>query len=185
MKLAAILLAVTSLSSPTTLAWTSSPTTTQNNNVSNKNDVPLSRSDALKTMGVGLVFGVATIATNPTPAFAADGGVTEKGVKYEIIKSGDGPKPEVGELVAIRFNAFVAASGNKIDDIFDTPEPYYTRLGSGGLLQGVETTLPLMRLGDRWKMTIPVSGFLKRIMCCVCCVLNKIICWARRLKVAV
>ena len=46
---------------------------------------------------------------------------------------------------------------NKIDDIFETPEPYYTRLGSGGLLKGVETTLPLMRVGDRWSLTIPVS----------------------------
>jgi peptidylprolyl isomerase len=71
------------------------------------------------------------------------------------VKSGDGPKPEVGELAAIRFAAY---SGEiKIDDIFDTPEPYYTRLGSGGLLKGVETTLPLMRLGDRWKLSIPVS----------------------------
>eukprot|EP00980_Cylindrotheca_fusiformis_P003674 scaffold818_cov136-Cylindrotheca_fusiformis.AAC.40 len=78
---------------------------------------------------------------------------TPAGVTYEVIKSGNGPKPEVGELIAIRFQAF--AGSNKIDDIFDTPEPYYTRLGSGGLLKGVETTLPLMTVGDRWKLTIP------------------------------
>jgi FKBP-type peptidyl-prolyl cis-trans isomerase len=29
-------------------------------------------------------------------------------------------------------------------------------MGSGGLLKGVESTLPLMSLGDRWKLTIPV-----------------------------
>eukprot|EP00526_Cylindrotheca_closterium_P024426 CAMPEP_0113603630 /NCGR_PEP_ID=MMETSP0017_2-20120614/1377_1 /TAXON_ID=2856 /ORGANISM="Cylindrotheca closterium" /LENGTH=147 /DNA_ID=CAMNT_0000512027 /DNA_START=204 /DNA_END=647 /DNA_ORIENTATION=+ /assembly_acc=CAM_ASM_000147 len=78
---------------------------------------------------------------------------TPAGVPYEVIKKGDGPKPEVGELIAIRFAAFNGS--NKIDDIFETPEPYYTRLGSGGLLKGVETTLPLMVLGDRWKLTIP------------------------------
>ena len=78
------------------------------------------------------------------------------GVVYEVVKTGKGGvKPEVGELIAIRFAAFVG--DRKIDDIFDTPEPYYTRLGSGGLLKGVETTLPLMKLGDRWKLTIPVS----------------------------
>ena len=92
---------------------------------------------------------------NPTPARAAEEETLPGGVTYEVVKKGDGPKPEIGELIAIRFAAF-AGSGNKIDDIFDTPEPYYTRLGSGGLLKGVETTLPYMRLGDRWKLTIPV-----------------------------
>jgi len=88
-----------------------------------------------------------------TPAQAAE--TLANGVSYTVIKSGDGPKPEKGELVAIRFAAY---NGDiKIDDIFDTPEPYYTRLGSGGLIKGVEETLPLMRLGDRWKLTIPVS----------------------------
>jgi FKBP-type peptidyl-prolyl cis-trans isomerase len=77
------------------------------------------------------------------------------GVTYEVKKKGDGPQPGIGELAAIRFAAYNGAT--KIDDIFDTPEPYYTRIGSGGLLKGVEETLPLMRLGDRWELTIPVS----------------------------
>lgn len=91
------------------------------------------------------------IASSVPPAFAES---LPSGVTYEVVKSGNGPKPEIGELVAIRFAAY--AGSIKIDDIFDTPEPYYTRLGSGGLLKGVESTLPLMRVGDRWKMTIPV-----------------------------
>jgi FKBP-type peptidyl-prolyl cis-trans isomerase len=101
----------------------------------------------------------ATIATSSWLVSSALPALAEEklpsGVTYSVVKSGDGPKPEVGELAAIRFAAY---SGEiKIDDIFDTPEPYYTRLGSGGLLKGVETTLPLMRLGDRWKLSIPVS----------------------------
>ena len=76
-------------------------------------------------------------------------------MKYEVIKAGTGPAPDIGELCAIRFAAY---NGDvKLDDVFDTPEPYYTRVGSGGLLKGVEQTLPLMQLGDRWKLTIPVS----------------------------
>mmetsp|Transcript_18002 Transcript_18002/g.49934 ORF Transcript_18002/g.49934 Transcript_18002/m.49934 type:complete len:179 (+) Transcript_18002:356-892(+) len=75
------------------------------------------------------------------------------GVSYTIKQTGDGPKPDVGELVAIRFAAF--AGDNKIDDIFVTPEPYYTRLGSGGLIKGVEQVLPMMRVGDRWVLTVP------------------------------
>ena len=96
---------------------------------------------------------------SPRPAGAVD---LDNGVSYEVLKSGNGPKPEIGELVAIRFAAY---NGDvKIDDIFETPEPYYTRLGSGGLIKGVEQTLPLMRVGDRWKLTIPVGWLV-----CGCC----------------
>ena len=113
----------------------------------------VSRKSMLQTLVQG---GVATAAATflvEQPAWAGE--KLPSGVSYEVVKSGSGIKPEIGELIAIRFAAF--ADGRKIDDIFDTPEPYYTRLGSGGLLKGVESTLPLMQLGDRWKLTIPVS----------------------------
>lgn len=65
------------------------------------------------------------------------------------------PHKQVGELAAIRFKATVGQT--TIDDIFDTAEPLYTRVGSGGLLKGVEMILPQMRVGDRWVLTIPGS----------------------------
>mmetsp|Transcript_17473 Transcript_17473/g.40158 ORF Transcript_17473/g.40158 Transcript_17473/m.40158 type:complete len:190 (-) Transcript_17473:2267-2836(-) len=111
----------------------------------------VTRQSMLQTLVQG---GVATAAGSflvGQPAFAAE--KLPSGVTYEVVKEGKGVKPEIGELIAIRFAAFI--DGRKIDDIFDTPEPYYTRLGSGGLLKGVESTLPLMNLGDRWKLTIP------------------------------
>jgi peptidylprolyl isomerase len=96
----------------------------------------------------------AVLAGQASPAFAEE--VTlPSGVKYEVVKSGTGPKPSVGELAGIRFKAVVKETGNKIDDIFDTPEPYYTRVGSGGLIKGVEEVLPSMRVGDRWTLTVP------------------------------
>jgi peptidylprolyl isomerase len=79
------------------------------------------------------------------------------GTTYVIMKKGDGPEPKVGELAGIRFRALVLQSGQKIDDIFDSPEPYYTRVGSGGLLKGVEEVLPLMRMGDRYFITVPTN----------------------------
>ena len=107
----------------------------------------MSRHEALATIGSSMAALLVS-----SPAFAEK---LPSGVTYEVIKKGDGPQPEVGELIAIRFAAFCGS--NKIDDIFDTPEPYYTRVGSGGLLKGVESTLPLMRVGDRWRLEIPVS----------------------------
>jgi peptidylprolyl isomerase len=51
------------------------------------------------------------------------------------LKKGDGPEPKIGELAGIRFRAEVLQTGIKVDDIFESPEPYYTRVGSGGLLK--------------------------------------------------
>jgi hypothetical protein len=72
--------------------------------------------------------------TSSLPASAAEETKTlPNGVTYVVNKVGSGPEPESGELVAIRFRAF--CGDNKIDDIFETPEPYYTRVGSGGLIK--------------------------------------------------
>jgi FKBP-type peptidyl-prolyl cis-trans isomerase FklB len=137
--------AVLAALSASTEAWTSKFPSSANPQVSRKS--------AMETLLQG---GVATAAVSligsPLPAFAVE--TLPSGVTYEVIKKGDGPKPEIGELVAIRFAAYFG--DRKIDDIFETPEPYYTRLGSGGLLKGVESTLPEMRVGDRWKLNIPV-----------------------------
>ena len=93
-----------------------------------------SRSTFLQTLSGSAA---AVIFSSPLLANADDNTVVTlpSGTTYEVIKSGDGPKPTVGELGAIRFKAEVKQTGNKIDDIFDTPEPYYTRIGSGGLLK--------------------------------------------------
>ena len=99
----------------------------------------------------GLVL--SSLLLQPQLAAAADK-TLDNGVSYKVLKSGNGAKPTIGDLVALRFAAY--AGDIKIDDIFETPEPYYTRLGSGGLIKGVEETLPLMQLGDRWVLTIPV-----------------------------
>jgi FKBP-type peptidyl-prolyl cis-trans isomerase len=112
------------------------------------------------TAAAAMALATTTIAPNVAVAATATATTLPNGVSYVVIKSAskkeDDPalKPVIGELVAIRFAAY--ANDVKIDDIFDNPEPYYTRLGSGGLIAGVEQTLPLMQLGDRWKLTIPV-----------------------------
>jgi hypothetical protein len=102
-------------------------------------------------------IGIATIASAvgilPQSAFADE--TTASGVAIKVVKSGNGPKPTIGELASIRFAAYNGEI--KIDDIFATPEPYFTRVGSGGLIKGVEEVLPMMRVGDRWVLTIPVS----------------------------
>lgn len=155
MKVSLILSLLVSSASAFVPSNTAKPTFTTSALSAATNDV--SRSDFMKAAGAVLA-GVATTSSVSLPsAFADDEVVLPSGVKYTVVKAGTGPKPEVGELAAIRFAAICEPTGNKIDDIFDTPEPYYTRVGSGGMIKGVEEVLPMMRVGDRFYLTVPVS----------------------------
>jgi hypothetical protein len=105
--------------------WTTPSHPTNNNN-------QVSRQSVLQTLMKGGVVTAASIilpsiSANTVPYALAAGDVTTtlpNGVTYEVVQVGKGPKPEMGELAAIRFAAYYG--DRKIDDIFDTPEPYYT-----------------------------------------------------------
>ena len=116
-----------------------------------------SRTDFLRDIAAIGFTAASTTATGLlglSPAYADE--ITPSGVAIKVTKAGNGPAPKIGELAAIRFASFQGET--KIDDIFVTAEPYYTRVGSGGLIKGVEEVLPKMRVGDRWVLTIPVSS---------------------------
>ena len=76
----------------------------------------------LQTLVQGGTAAAATVAFmpqnvfQPPAAFAAATETLPNGVSYEVVKAGTGPKPEIGELVAIRFSAYYG--DKKIDDIF-------------------------------------------------------------------
>ena len=77
----------------------------------------------LQTLVQGGTAAAATVAFmpqnfQPQAAFASATETLPSGVTYEVIKDGTGPKPEIGELVAIRFSAYYG--DKKIDDIFGT-----------------------------------------------------------------
>lgn len=149
MKSTCILLA-SAFVAPTVAFVAPKSTTTNNNNV--QLSAQKSRIEFLRDIAtVGIA--TATVGGVTLPAFADE--TLPSGVAIKVTKSGKGPAPDVGEMAAIRFSAY--AGDNKIDDVFDTPEPYYTRIGSGGLIKGVEEVLPKMRVGDRWVLTVPVS----------------------------
>ena len=157
-----LLLACT-VAAPGTNAWM--PTTQTRSTTSLQ--AAISRQDFFQQAAATAVVSASVAGIwNPTAAMSADEVISlPNGVTYTVVKKGTGPQPSIGELAAIRFKAYFGET--KIDDIFDTPEPYYTRVGSGAMLKGVEEVLPMMVLGDRWVLTIPVSTvFLVQIVGC-------------------
>jgi hypothetical protein len=124
----------------------------------------LSRENFLQhTFGAAGIVSIGSFL-NPLVSYAEDGQqvTLPSGTSYVVVKSGDGPQPKIGELAGIRFRAEVLQTGNKIDDIFDTPEPYYTRVGSGGLLKVgclllllfYHTVLYILPIHALWRMGI-------------------------------
>jgi len=92
------------------------------------------------------------------PAFAeGEKVILPSGVSYVVTKAGTGASPTIGQLAAVRFKATVVQSGIILDDCYDTPEAYYTRVGAGGLIKGVEEVIPKMVSGDRFLITVPTS----------------------------
>ena len=70
-------------------------------------------------------------------------------------KTGSGGQPAVGDLCAIRFKGTVTKTGQVFDDIMESAEPYYFRIGSEKVLPGVEEAVKMMHTGDVWELAVP------------------------------
>jgi len=122
----------------------------------------------------GTAAALTLTSTSVLPAFAEEEQVEEKvvekvvekvqekvvlpdGVSYVVTTAGKGASPKIGELAAVRFKATIVQSGIVLDDCFGTPEAYYTRVGAGGLIKGVEEVIPKMHSGDRFLITVPTK----------------------------
>ena len=97
-----------------------------------------------------------TVDAAPPPPPTSSEVALPNGLKYKVIKTGGkGAKPVVGDLISIRFKCVIEKSGTVIDDILNTPEPYYYRVGSGQVVPAVEQAVVMMRSGDQWELTVP------------------------------
>lgn len=95
-----------------------------------------------------------TLAVGVPAAFASEYTTTPSGLQYKVIKSAaDGAVPKIGDLIAIRFKG--SYEGKVFDDITETPEPLYYRVGAGTLIKGIDEALPMMHFGETWNLVIP------------------------------
>ncbi|GJD07623.1 hypothetical protein Gasu2_19740 [Galdieria sulphuraria] len=83
--------------------------------------------------------------------------VLPDGVRFWLVKRGTGKvHPALGDLVGIRFRA---KYGDYVfDDIMESEQPYYLRIGSNIVIQGVEEVLPLMNVGDLVHIVVPSNA---------------------------
>jgi peptidylprolyl isomerase len=79
---------------------------------------------------------------------------TPSGLKYEVIKAGDGATPKTGQTVVVHYTGTLE-DGTKFDSSRDRGQPFSFKLGVGQVIKGWDEGLSTMKVGDRRKLIIP------------------------------
>jgi peptidylprolyl isomerase len=115
--------------------------------------VSLDRRQALQFMAFhAFVWGAGALQRTRVLAAETNGGAALPFPVQELQK-GTGPAPRTGDLVGIRFRG--SYNGRVFDDIMESAEPYYMRVGSGSLVKGIEEAVKRMHVGDYWRLELP------------------------------
>ncbi len=80
--------------------------------------------------------------------------ITDTGLAYTIIREGDGPAPQEGDMVSVHYTGRLS-DGRVFDSSRERGEPVQFRMGSEQLLPGWEEGISLLREGARATFVIP------------------------------
>lgn len=79
---------------------------------------------------------------------------TDSGLKYVVIKEGNGATPKTGQTVTVHYTGTLE-DGTKFDSSRDRGQPFSFKLGVGQVIKGWDEGLSTMKVGDRRKLIIP------------------------------
>jgi peptidylprolyl isomerase len=79
---------------------------------------------------------------------------TPSGLKYEVITAGSGEAAVPGKMAIVHYTGTLE-DGSKFDSSRDRGEPFSFPLGGGRVIRGWDEGVALMKVGDRWKFTLP------------------------------
>ncbi len=80
--------------------------------------------------------------------------VTESGLQYKVIESGEGPTATASDFVTVHY-AGRLIDGNEFDSSYKRGEP--ATFPAGRLIKGWTEALTMMKVGDKWELTIPAE----------------------------
>ena len=78
--------------------------------------------------------------------------VTDSGLQYKVIETGNGATPTAEDMVTVHY-AGRLIDGTEFDSSYKRGEP--AQFPAGRLIQGWTEALLLMSVGDKWELTIP------------------------------
>ncbi|MFM1943474.1 MAG: hypothetical protein RI897_2456 [Verrucomicrobiota bacterium] len=79
---------------------------------------------------------------------------TASGLQYEVIKSGAGASPKAEDTVSVHYHGTLI-DGTVFDSSIERGEP--ATFPVGGVIKGWVEALQMMKVGDKWKLTIPAE----------------------------
>jgi len=79
---------------------------------------------------------------------------TESGLKYIVLKKGNGPKAEPTKAVEVHYTGSLT-DGKVFDSSRERGEPIEFILGAGQVIPGWDEGIALMHVGDQFKLFIP------------------------------
>ncbi|MFT6984606.1 MAG: FKBP-type peptidyl-prolyl cis-trans isomerase FklB [Psychromonas sp.] len=80
--------------------------------------------------------------------------VTESGLQYEIITSGEGEKPTAESTVSVHYHGSLI-DGSVFDSSVERGQP--AEFPIGGVIAGWTEALQLMTVGSKYKLTVPAN----------------------------
>ncbi len=80
---------------------------------------------------------------------------TKDGLKYAIVKEGDGPQPDSGDLVTVNYSGFLAKDSTKFQSSVELDEPFTFKLGAHMVIPGWDEGIALMKKGGKARFIIP------------------------------
>ncbi len=79
---------------------------------------------------------------------------TGSGLKYIVLAEGSGPIPQPGDRVQVHYTGTLE-DGTQFDSSYARDEPFEFVLGAGGVINGWEEGIALMKVGGRSALIIP------------------------------
>ena len=79
---------------------------------------------------------------------------TPSGLQYEVLTSGDGTAASAGDTAEVHYTGWLV-DDTKFDSSVDRGEPFEFAIGQGNVIEGWDEAVALMKIGDKWKLTIP------------------------------
>lgn len=105
-------------------------------------------------------YGPAPMRVERTAAQAPVEGIapvtTPSGLKYWVLREGDGPTPAPGETVSVHYTGWLA-DGTKFDSSRDRGQPLQMVVGAGLVIKGWDEAVSTMKVGEARRLEIPSS----------------------------